>query len=106
MSPRGLYNAQMDIKTIRARNTRLLAIEMGGLHALARRAGMSPAYLSQCTSLPPIRSVGESAARRLERSMGKLDGWLDEPREAEGEMPLDPSLDEKFKSIWERITKL
>jgi hypothetical protein len=38
--------------------------------------------------------------------MGKLDGWLDEPREAEGEMPLDPSLDEKFKSIWERITKL
>lgn len=78
----------MDIKTIRKLNVRLLEREIGSLSALARKAGTSQSYLSQCVGAAGIRQVGDEMARRLEHSMGKPHGWLDEAHTDEGEMLL------------------
>jgi hypothetical protein len=78
----------MDIKTIRKLNVRLLERDIGSLSALARKAGTSQSYLSQCVGPAAIRSIGDEMARRLEHSMGKPFGWLDEPHTDESEMML------------------
>jgi hypothetical protein len=68
----------MDIKTIRKMNVRLLEREIGSLSALARHAGTSQSYLSQCVGPNAFRSIGDEMARRLEHAMKKPHGWMDQ----------------------------
>ncbi|WP_052382187.1 hypothetical protein [Paraburkholderia kururiensis] len=61
-------------------NVRILQAEVGGsLTTLAKRAGTSQSYLSQCVGKGSVRDIGDEIARRLEYAMGKPVGWLDEP---------------------------
>ncbi|AZG14949.1 MULTISPECIES: hypothetical protein [Cupriavidus] len=78
----------MDIKTIRKLNVRLLERDIGSLSGLARMAGTSQSYLSQCVGPAAIRSIGDEMARRLEHAMGKPFGWLDELHTDESEILL------------------
>lgn len=59
-----------------------LVTEAGTAAALSRLTGVSEAYISQIrsgTKLPSgkARNVGDDAAAKLERGMGKLEGWMD-----------------------------
>jgi hypothetical protein len=78
----------MDIKTIRKMNVLLLEREIRSRSALARMAGTSQSYLSQCVGPAAIRSIGDQLARRLEHAMNKPHGWLDEPHSDENDMML------------------
>jgi hypothetical protein len=68
----------MDIKTIRKMNVRILESEVGSLTALARLAGTTQSYLSQCVGKGAFRAVGDDMARRLEFGTKKPHGWMDE----------------------------
>ncbi len=71
---------------IRLANLETLITEAGSAAKLARRANTSGSYLSQVrnqllstTGTP--RTVGNDLAERLEHSMGKSSGWMDEDHE-------------------------
>jgi SOS-response transcriptional repressor LexA len=71
-------------ETVRLSNLELLVAEAGSAVALARRASTSESYLSQIrnqltTPKGTPRGVGDDLAAKLERAMGKPDGWMDEP---------------------------
>lgn len=66
-----------DIRAVRCHNLRRLVREAGGQRALARRTGLSAAYICQMLSDKVNRNVGHQAARRLEAGMGKPYGWMD-----------------------------
>ncbi|WP_155755307.1 hypothetical protein [Burkholderia multivorans] len=71
---------KVDQRTLRKMNVRILQAEAGGsLTTLAKKAGTSQSYLSQCVGKGAFRDVGDEVARRLEFAMGKPHGWLDEP---------------------------
>lgn len=78
----------MDIKTIRKMNVRLLEREIGSLSALARLAGTSQSYLSQCVGASAFRTIGDEIARRLEHAMKKPNGWMDQSHMEEGKIAL------------------
>ena len=70
-------------------NLRRLIAEAGSAEALARRSGSSSPYLSQIqagTRYPSgrRRRLGDQLAEKLERSMGKPDGWMDEAHDEDG----------------------
>jgi len=67
----------MDIKTIRRMNVRLLEKEVGSLTAVAKLAGTSQSYLSQCVGKGAFRAIGDELARRLEFGTKKPHGWMD-----------------------------
>ncbi len=67
----------MDVRGIRRNNLARLIAEAGGQKALAARAGVSAAYLSQVLSERVRRNVGHNLARRLEEGMSKPYGWMD-----------------------------
>lgn len=67
----------MDVRTIRRHNLERLIREAGGQRHLARRTGVSAAYLSQVLSERVNRNVGHNLARRLEAGMHKPYGWMD-----------------------------
>ena len=67
----------MDVRDIRHHNLTRLVGEAGGQRALARRTGVSAAYLSQVLSPRVNRYMGHNLARRLETGMGKPYGWMD-----------------------------
>lgn len=70
----------MDSKQIRFMNLLALIREAGSKAELSRRTGVNEVYLSQLVKRGGARSkrgVGEEAARKLERGMGKDRGWLD-----------------------------
>jgi SOS-response transcriptional repressor LexA len=69
---------------VRLHNLELLISEAGSAAELARKAGTSPSYLSQVrrqltTQTGTPRSLGDELADKLERSMEKPRGWMDEP---------------------------
>jgi len=71
-------------ETVRLSNLELLVAEAGSAAALARLASTSESYLSQIrnqlkTAKGTPRGVGDDLAAKLERAMGKPDGWMDEP---------------------------
>jgi SOS-response transcriptional repressor LexA len=71
------------LEHIRLANLELLVTEAGSAAALARRAGTNESYLSQIrrqlpTSKGTPRSLGNDLAGKLEKGMGKPDGWMDE----------------------------
>lgn len=70
-------------ETVRLSNLELLVAEAGSAAALARLAGTSESYLSQIrnqllTAKGTPRGVGDELAAKLERAMGKPNGWMDE----------------------------
>ena len=70
-------------ETVRLSNLELLVAEAGSAAALARLASTSESYLSQIrnqltTPKGTPRGVGDDLAAKLERAMGKPDGWMDE----------------------------
>lgn len=77
-------------ETTRLDNLETLVAEAGSASALARRARTSESYLSQIrnqltTARGTPRGVGDELAIRLERAMGKPDGWMDEPHGPTGD---------------------
>ena len=71
------------IDRIRLRNLGLLVAQAGSLSALARRAGVSGAYLSHVRAGTPYpsgspRRMGDRLAAKLERAMGKPPGWMND----------------------------
>lgn len=73
----------MDTKEIRFKNLELLIREFGSAATVARKAGTSPAYISQILTrtLTPKgeeRGVGPTLARKLEEGCGKPRGWMDQ----------------------------
>ena len=71
------------IDRIRLGNLARLIAEAGNASALARRAGISGAYLSHVRKGTPYpsgnpRRLGDRLAAKLERAMGKPPGWMDE----------------------------
>lgn len=62
---------------IRLQNLRALIDEAGGPANAARRLEMTDSQLSQIGGRNPIRNIGTTIARRIERAWGKPVGWLD-----------------------------
>ena len=81
------------IDRVRLQNLRRLIAEAGSLSALARRAGVSRAYLARVRAGTPYpsgnpRRMGDRMAAKLERAMGRPVGWMDgPPRHARGRLP-------------------
>ena len=72
-----------EIDRIRLGNLRRLIAEAGSASALARRAGVSGAYLSHVLAGTPYpsgnpRRMGDRLAAKLERATGKPPGWMNE----------------------------
>jgi SOS-response transcriptional repressor LexA len=73
-------------ETVRLSNLELLVAEAGSAAALARLAGTSESYLSQIrnqllTAKGTPRGLGDELAAKLERAMGKPNGWMDEAQQ-------------------------
>jgi len=67
---------------IRLSNFRLLLAEAGSAASLARLTGVPAAYISQIKNGIPNesgkpRTIGDDTARKMERGMGKKEGWMD-----------------------------
>ena len=81
------------IDRIRLQNLRRLIAEAGSLSALARRAGVSRAYLARVRAGTPYpsgnpRRMGDRVAAKLERAMDRPVGWMDgPPRRARTPLP-------------------
>ncbi|AZV94470.1 hypothetical protein CBF45_12670 [Bordetella sp. J329] len=71
------------VSEIRLINLESLVAEAGTADALAERSGVSPVYVSQIRSRAidrktgKARNLGSAAARKLEKGMGKEEGWMD-----------------------------
>lgn len=73
---------------IRRNNLELLIAEARSATRLAERVGTNSSYLSQVRRGMPTkkgtpRNIGDDLAGKLERGMGKPEGWMDETHEAE-----------------------
>jgi len=65
--------------SIRLANLRKLIEGAGGPAQAARRLEMDDSQLSQIAGKNPIRNVGTTLARRIEKAFSKPEGWLDVP---------------------------
>lgn len=82
---RARYCSSVDIVTTRKLRLAQAEQEAGGIAQLAELAGLSEKYLRQIKQgfqgkkdRKP-RSLGNSAARKIERALGKPFGWMDQP---------------------------
>ena len=76
------------IYEIRRENLRTLTREHG-TGAVAKAAGYpSSSYISQMAGPKPIRDVQEKNARKIERSLGLPEYWLDQKRDPYGNIEL------------------
>ena len=81
-------------------NVRILQAEVGGsLTELAKKAGTSQSYLSQCIGKGSFRDIGDEIARRLEFAMGKPVGWLDEPHITDAKQA-------KARAVFDRLLQM
>lgn len=72
----------MTISEIRRENLRELLLEYKTIVALSEVTGVDQNYISQILSQSPTktgkpRAMGNSVARRLEKGVGKPEGWMD-----------------------------
>ncbi len=69
----------MAVYGIRLMNARQLANEYDTLKSFAEHCGISPGVMSRMISRSGDRSrnIGSKAARQIEKSCGKITGWLD-----------------------------
>src|SRR6476646_5306544 len=65
--------------SIRLANLRNLIKRAGGPADAARKLDMDDSQLSQIAGRNPIRNIGTSLARRIEKAFRKAEGWLDVP---------------------------
>ena len=80
---------------IRLNNLEILIAEAGSATKLARRAGTSESYISQVrrkmrTAKGTPRGIGDELSSRLEKAMGKPQGWMDEVHETYLLPPIAP----------------
>ena len=73
---------------IRLKNLELLITEAGSAAKLAQIVGTNSSYISQVRRQMPTkkgtpRGIGDDLAGKLEHGMGKHEGWMDEPHQAE-----------------------
>ena len=73
---------------VRLNNLEILIAETGSAARVAHLAGTSESYLSQVRRKLPTqkgtpRGLGDELATRLEKGLGKPQGWMDEPHEDE-----------------------
>jgi len=73
----------MDSKSIRYSNTRLLVDQIGGVSNFAEKIGKGQSQASQFAGTNPIKGIGNKVAREIEEAFGKSHGWLDIPHEEE-----------------------
>ena len=71
---------------VRLNNLEILIAEVGSATKVAQLAGTSESYLSQVrrkmlTQSGNPRGLGNELAAKLEKGLGKPEGWLDEPHE-------------------------
>jgi len=71
--------------SIRLANLRELIKTAGGPAEAARRLDMDSSQLSQIAGKTPIRNIGTTLARRIEKAFRRPEGWLDVPH---SQMPL------------------
>ncbi len=67
-----------EVFSIRLRNARLIAREMGGQKALAIALKRDPSQISSIIGKTPRDRIGDRMARRIEAVSGKRIGWLDQ----------------------------
>jgi SOS-response transcriptional repressor LexA len=72
------------VNQIRLANLEILIAEAGSATKLARAAGTNSSYLSQVRNQLPTRkgtprAIGDNLAEKLEKSMKKIQGWMDTP---------------------------
>ena len=75
----------MDSKSIRYKNTRLLVDQVGGVSNFAEKIGKGQSQASQFAGTNPIKGIGNKVAREIEEAFEKAHGWLDIPHEEENE---------------------
>lgn len=73
-----LLNRPMNNKAIRRANLIALIETEGEIQRLAGRFGMNASYMSQIKN--GTRQMGDSFARRIEKALGKPEGWMDIPQ--------------------------
>lgn len=76
----------MDSKSIRYKNTRLLVDQVGGVSNFAEKLGKGQSQASQFAGTNPIKGIGNKVAREIEEAFGKSHGWLDIPHEEENKV--------------------
>ena len=76
--------------SIRLKNLRELIEKAGGPAEAARRLDMDDSQLSQIAGKNPVRNIGTSLARRIEKAFRKAEGWLDVPH---NQLPLQQRSD-------------
>ena len=65
--------------SIRLANLRVLMKKAGGPAEAARKLDMDDSQLSQIAGKNPIRNIGATLARRIEKAFHRPEGWLDVP---------------------------
>src|ERR1700687_1247419 len=65
--------------SIRLANFRNLIKRAGGAGDAARKLDMDDSQLSQIAGKNPVRNIGTSLARRIEKAFKRPEGWLDVP---------------------------
>lgn len=92
---KGSDNGQMDSHSIRRQNLLQLIREVGSKAEIARRAGVSEAYLSQVTSEKTKRNLGSDVARRIEKAMRRKAGWMDVSHSG-----VEPAEGQRVSVVW------
>lgn len=67
----------MLISDIRRANVRALITQLGGQAEFGRRIDMSDSQVSQLVGEKHTKNIGNIIARRIEKALGKPEGWLD-----------------------------
>lgn len=67
----------MKREDVRRENARELARTIGGLAEFGRTLEMEGSQVSQLIGKNPVKNIGNSIARRIERAFSKPEGWID-----------------------------
>lgn len=71
----------MGVSETRYKNARVLVGSHGGVVKLGERLGMSKQQSSHIFGSRPIKGIGHSIARRIEKVFSMPDGWMDTDHE-------------------------
>lgn len=79
----------MDVRELRRNNLLLLKSQQETLRAIADLVDTDPNYFSQILSPKSKAFMGHALARRIERALGKPEGWMDQDHTPPSELELD-----------------
>lgn len=94
----------MSVTDTRYKNARQLVDQAGGVVAFADKLGMNKSQASHIVGANPIKGIGHSIARRIERAFKQPTGWLDEPHE--GRRPIKDRVRMQFSEEYARTLGL